>query len=589
MTDKGPTSAPVDDSLDKIRELLIGRDDKYIEDKLNRNAKGVVSGVVSEALLDRETKDGSVNKVLVPLVEKSLHRSIEANSDKIVGTLYPLVGTLVRKAVSAFLVDFVEKTNALIEHSLSPKSITWRFKAWQSGVRYSDYVASQVYQYQVQQLFVIHRETGTLLHTVSSDPQKSKDADLISSMLVAINDFVADAFSPSKAAYDNELGEIKTDDFTLLINLGPQAILVAAVIGSAPPEIRGKFQLALEEFHQFYQKPLLEYKGDNRPFEGCGTLLNDCLVSEKKEAKQGKKKRLAGTLLVVLAIVSLLTLAFFRIELALLQNNIDTLPPEPGIVLSRTEINNGKIHLRLLRDPAAPSAREWLRRYGVETDDVSISESSFVSLHNAVIETKLLNLISAYPSLSIAREEASNLRLSGSISAAQYSLLLQKVNAIPGISQLNINANNITINPVATDNSATLSAALAKQIASEVSGITLNFKKNQNTLAVSEMEKLNRLTLLLTQLQDVAHQINLSVAVFIMGASDRSGTTAKNKTLSRARADNVKNLLVSNGVDESLLLPMGLGSLPLNENAMGRTVFLNVLISEAKTTEDKNP
>jgi outer membrane protein OmpA-like peptidoglycan-associated protein len=290
-----------------------------------------------------------------------------------------------------------------------------------------------------------------------------------------------------------------------------------------------------------------------------------------------------------LAIVSLLTLAFFRIELALLQNNIDTLPPEPGIVLSRTEINNGKIHLRLLRDPAAPSAREWLRRYGVETDDVSISESSFVSLHNAVIETKLLNLISAYPSLSIAREEASNLRLSGSISAAQYSLLLQKVNAIPGISQLNINANNITITPVATDNSATLSAALAKQIASEVSGITLNFKKNQNTLAVSEMEKLNRLTLLLTQLQDVAHQINLSVAVFIMGASDRSGTTAKNKTLSRARADNVKNLLVSNGVDESLLLPMGLGSLPLNENAMGRTVFLNVLISEAKTTEDKNP
>jgi outer membrane protein OmpA-like peptidoglycan-associated protein len=589
MTDKVPTPGPVDDSLDKIRELLIGQDDKYIEDKLNRNAKGVVCGVVSEALLERETKDGSVNKVLVPLVEKSLHRSIEANSDKIVGTLYPLVGTLVRKAVSAFLVDFVEKTNALIEHSLSPKSITWRFKAWQSGVRYSDYVASQVYQYQVQQLFVIHRETGTLLHTVSSDPQRTKDADLISSMLVAINDFVADAFSPANATYDNQLGEIKTEDFTLLITLGPQAILVAAVVGSAPPEIRGKLQLALEEFHQFYQKPLLEYKGDNRPFEDSGSLLNDCLVSEKKEAKQGKKKRWAATLLVVFAIVSLSTLAFFRIELALLRDNIDSLPLEPGIVLTRTEIENGKIHLRVLRDPAAPPVREWLQRYGVDADELAIYESSFVSLQNGVIKAKLLNLISAYPSLKITRDEANGLHLSGDISAQQYTLLTGKINTIPGITQLNIDTSDITITPSVTNNNRPLSAALAKQIAREISGITLNFNNNQNTLAFSEMEKLKRLTLLLTQLQDVAHQINLSVAVFIMGASDRLGTTAKNKTLSRARADNVRKFLVSNGIEESLLLPMGLGSLPLTENAMGRTVFLNVLISEATTTEDKNP
>ena len=135
-----------DNSLDKVRELLIGRDDKFVQEKFNSDAKGFVSSVVSEALFERETKDGSVNKVLVPLVEKSLHRSIEANSEKIVGTLYPLVGTLVRKAVSSFLIEFVERTNALIEHSLSPKSISWRFRAWQSGIKYSEYVASQIYQ-----------------------------------------------------------------------------------------------------------------------------------------------------------------------------------------------------------------------------------------------------------------------------------------------------------------------------------------------------------------------------------------------------------------------------------------------------------
>jgi hypothetical protein len=251
MEDNGLSPESKDNSLDQIRALILGQDDKYVQEIVKRNAKEVVGGIVSEALHERESKDGSVNKVLVPLVEKSLHRSIEANSDKIVGTLYPLVGTLVRKAVSSFLVDFVERTNALIENSLSPKSVSWRFKAWQSGIRYSDYVASQVYQYQVQQLFVIHRETGTLLHTISSDPERSKDADLISSMLVAINDFVADAFQSQENEAENELGEIKTGDFTLLIKIGPQAILVAAVVGSVPPDIRSRLQQALEEFHQF--------------------------------------------------------------------------------------------------------------------------------------------------------------------------------------------------------------------------------------------------------------------------------------------------------------------------------------------------
>ena len=46
-------------------------------------------------------------------------------------------------------------------------------------------------------------------------------------MLVAINDFVADAFGVTSTESENELGEIKTEDFTLLIKIGPQALLVA--------------------------------------------------------------------------------------------------------------------------------------------------------------------------------------------------------------------------------------------------------------------------------------------------------------------------------------------------------------------------
>lgn len=94
MTEKVPPSELSDNSLDKVRELLIGRDDKFVQEKLNRDAKGIVTNVVSEALFERETKDGSVNKVLVPLVEKSLHRSIEANSDILLVHFIPWLARL---------------------------------------------------------------------------------------------------------------------------------------------------------------------------------------------------------------------------------------------------------------------------------------------------------------------------------------------------------------------------------------------------------------------------------------------------------------------------------------------------------------
>ncbi|WP_278385049.1 OmpA family protein, partial [Alteromonas mediterranea] len=389
MTDKGAPADLPDNSLDKVRELLIGRDDKFVQEKLNNDAKGFVSSVVSEALFERETKDGSVNKVLVPLVEKSLHRSIEANSEKIVGTLYPLVGTLVRKAVSSFLIEFVERTNALIEHSLSPKSISWRFRAWQSGIKYSEYVASQIYQYQVQQLLVIHRETGTLLHSISSDPDKEKDADLISSMLVAINDFVADAFGVTSTEPENELGEIKTEDFTLLIKIGPQALLVAAVTGSVPPEVRGKLQQALEEFHHFYQQPLVNYDGDNAPFDDCETILADCLVSERKEGEGKKSKRLIGGVVLLAMLFAIVILSFMRLSLTVLKSDLHELVPPPGVILTDTYISNGKVHAKVLRDPAATSINQWFSESDIDLSRVIVSEEPFVSLKSHVILRKL--------------------------------------------------------------------------------------------------------------------------------------------------------------------------------------------------------
>ncbi len=495
MTEKVPPSELSDNSLDKVRELLIGRDDKFVQEKLNRDAKGIVTNVVSEALFDRETKDGSVNKVLVPLVEKSLHRSIEANSDKIVGTLYPLVGTLVRKAVSSFLVEFVERTNALIENSLSPKSVSWRFKAWQSGIRYSEYVASQIYQYQVQQLLVIHRETGTLLHSISSDPDKEKDADLISSMLVAINDFVADAFGVTSTESENELGEIKTEDFTLLIKIGPQALLVAAVTGSIPPEVRGKLQQALEDFHQFYQQPLLNYEGDNAPFDGCETILSDCLISERKEGEGKKSKRLIGAVVLLAIFLGLAVLSFMRLSLSILKSDLHELTPPPGIIVTDTYISNGNVHAKVLRDPIATSIESWFSENGIDTERVTVIEEPFVSLKPSVVERKLSMLVSDYPlseseNISMEKGENGSFVIAGTVFTPTAINLTQQISAIPGISMLSVDTTSLNVKAAHQVDNAVLQKAALNRLVNKVSSQNVLFATNQEALSEVQLAKL---------------------------------------------------------------------------------------------------
>ena len=584
MTEKVPPSELSDNSLDKVRELLIGRDDKFVQEKLQRDAKGIVTNVVSEALFDRETKDGSVNKVLVPLVEKSLHRSIEANSEKIVGTLYPLVGTLVRKAVSSFLVEFVERTNALIENSFSPKSVSWRFKAWQSGVGYSEYVASQIYQYQVQQLLVIHRETGTLLHSISSDPEKEKDADLISSMLVAINDFVADAFGVTATESDNELGEIKTEDFTLLIKIGPQALLVAAVTGSIPPEVRGKLQQALEEFHQFYQQPLIHYDGDNAPFDGCEAILSDCLISERKEGEGKKSKRIAGAAVLLVIFAALAVLSFMRLSLSILKSDLHELTPPPGIIVTDTYISNGNVHAKVLRDPVAINIEEWLNESAIDADKVTIIEEPFVSLKPSVVERKLERLIDDYPlseSESISVEKGDNRRfvISGTVFTPTAVNLTQQISAIPGISAITVDTNTLDVQAAYEVDDAVLQKAALNRLVNKVSSQNVLFATNQEALSEVQLAKLEALANDIKQLLTFADKTSTVVSIVVMGASDNSGSSARNRALSQKRAENVVNSLISLGIESDILIPVSLGELPLQKASMGRSVMLNVLIS----------
>ena len=404
-------------------------------------------------------------------------------------------------------------------------------------------------------------------------------------MLVAINDFVADAFQSQEYETENELGEIKTGDFTLLIKIGPQAILVAAVVGSVPPDIRSRLQQALEEFHQFYQVPLQEYQGDSTPFAGCETLLNDCLISAKKEEAKGKKKRLIGGGVIGIVLLLLAYLAFLRIDLSILQSTIRDLSPPAGVVLTDTAVKDGKVQVRLLRDPHMQSSLSWLESQEINTSKVIIHEAPFVSLQKNVVIDKVSSLVVTINGLTAIYDENDALFLSGSMTIDALRAFTRELRAIPGISQLKPNLSGIDIVDEVRANTEELDNAVINDLVARISSTHLPFAIAQENLDSEQLEVLERLGQELYQLQLLAKQLNLSVAVFILGASDNSGSPSRNLALSKLRANNVKEALLPMKVDPSILFPIGLGQLSLSEGSMGRTVFLNVLLSDPKTSE----
>jgi OOP family OmpA-OmpF porin len=74
------------------------------------------------------------------------------------------MGPAIRKSISETMQQMLENLNQLLEESLSPKSLRWRFDAWRTGRSYSELVLLNTLEFSVEQVFLIHRKTSLLIH-----------------------------------------------------------------------------------------------------------------------------------------------------------------------------------------------------------------------------------------------------------------------------------------------------------------------------------------------------------------------------------------------------------------------------------------
>ncbi|MDR1367809.1 MAG: hypothetical protein LBJ76_03715, partial [Candidatus Accumulibacter sp.] len=277
--------APKDREVTLLRSLLFGREIAIIE-KLrsnyvdaHHNAKKV-SGVLSEAILLRSKNDDSLNTALEPVVDEILQTSLQKRKSDFVNVLYPLMGPTIRKSIAESFRSMMADFGKSMEMAFSWKGLRWRLEALRAGKSFSEIVLLRTLDYRVEQAFFIHSETGLVLSNLVHEGVGAQDADMVSAMLTAIQDFVKDCFT---GGGDYDLETLQMGEFTIHIEQSQMAYLACVVRGIPPTGFHKKLREVLEMLLIEYADELSDFRGDDAPFADAAHLLEACMLAHYVE------------------------------------------------------------------------------------------------------------------------------------------------------------------------------------------------------------------------------------------------------------------------------------------------------------------
>ena len=315
----------------------------------------------------------NLREALDPFFEKSFKNSVRKHPREISDAIYPVMGPAIRTSISAAIREFAESLNQIIEKSASWRAIQWRIEARVTGRPFTELLLARSLLYSVEQVFLIHKKSGVLLMHVTGKAGVVRDADMVSGMFTAIQEFVSDSFLET----GKELETIDVGNYKLWMQYGSKALLVGAVSGTAPVELKDVFRSALEKIHETLFAPLDTFKQDDLSvFEPARPYLEACLLGQRAPEK---KKRWVPWLILA-GVVALLALAMF-VEVRSIRRwdqYVDALRREPGIVVLRAERHRSGGLVSVLKDPMAkePSVAD----FGLDGSKVSVEQKPYLSL-----------------------------------------------------------------------------------------------------------------------------------------------------------------------------------------------------------------
>jgi outer membrane protein OmpA-like peptidoglycan-associated protein len=336
-----------------------------------------------------QTRLTEVEKHVAPeAVVASIRDAIQNDPRLFVDAIAPVMGPAIRKAVSQALRSLVQQLNETLARGLSPRALMWRFEAMRTGRPFAEVVLLRSLLYRVEQVFLVHAETGLVLKHLILPGAPSQDPDQVAAMLSAIDTFVHDAFRE-----DARLARFQVGELSGWVEHGPRAVLVAVVRGNAPSNLGELLREVEERIHLEFPRELAAFRGDVTPFDRAEPILERCLLTETAEVAPGGRSRAYA--FVAFGLVALLCgllvawhLRSERREARILDGYSGALAAEPGLILTKSERDGGRYTFEGLRDPLAADPAVLLAARGLPADRASYRFASFYSLDPRIAERR---------------------------------------------------------------------------------------------------------------------------------------------------------------------------------------------------------
>jgi outer membrane protein OmpA-like peptidoglycan-associated protein len=521
------TSSNDEENMAELRTLLLGPAEKQLAEvhaRLTnpRRQMEEVSRALPAAIAVRSRQNDDLTVALAPTVAAALQQSVRKNPQPLADAIFPIIGPAIRKAIATALSGMVQSLNQSLAYSLSVQGLKWRLEALRTGKSFAEVVLLKTLLYRVEQVFLIHKDTGLLLQQVSAPGTKSQDADMVSGMLTAIQDFVHDSFATPEG---DELEDMRVGDLTVFVERGPQAVLAAVIRGKAPEDLKAVFQEALEKIHLQFGAALSEFEGDAAPFGATAPLLEECLQAhyDSGAKEQAAKRRLTPfTVIVGVLLIALFVWGFFWLrDMRRWDAFVERLRSEPGIVVAETGKRDGKRFLSGLRDPLARDPQQVMQEFKVNPENVITHWEPFHALAPEFVLARTHTLLNPPATVNFSLNNGT-LKAEGFATHDWVNETRRAARFLPGLGGFN-EEKLLDLN--------------------RIEAPLLKFVLDRAELIPGQQEALELLTKDIERLQSMAVAMHKNVRLEISGHTDTSGSESRNSTLAEERARAVASAL----------------------------------------------
>ncbi|TXH23866.1 MAG: hypothetical protein E6Q99_07445 [Elusimicrobia bacterium] len=552
-----PGAASSDDAYGALRELLLAPEQRELSDlkqQLSQVRAPVAADAVAEVLpaavglANQHSPEMAI--ALQPLLEGTLTQAVRQRPEVIAEAIFPIMGPAISRAIREALSRMMQQTTYALEHAFSLRSWRWRLEARATGKPFSEVVLLHSLVYRVEQVFLIHPESGLLLQHVHVDQQhataaesiEQQNASMVSSMLTAIQDFVRDSFRvDSKAALDT----VEVGDVTVWIERGPHAVLAGVIRGTAPVSLRAVFREALGLCHRDFLAQLKAFSGDSDELAGLRPYLLRCLQQQQQQEKSSRP--ITALVIIAMLLLSLLAGLVYigtqswqstqrlRIAAAFLQQ-------QPGIVVLKAQQQRGRFDIEILRDPQAKPVEKLLREAGLVPEQVTLREWPFLALQPELILRRASLALQPPAGVRLSMPSIGVLKLEGQAEEDWIDDARFLAPAIAGVQQTLFDITALPKPPQLYD--------ILMERARALEAIVFHFRAGSIELLPGQDEQQQKAQ---TEIKEILHMAqqdeSLDVTIEVYAHTDTIGDALYNLRLRESRAKQMRVWLSSAGID----------------------------------------